>query len=277
MGIGALLAGLTKGLRRGPASLPYLPATHAPRIMSRLQSRYAHATFSETLRSWPRCRDVKETTRGDWRVSTEDPLASKIRGEQTGVVGAYGHDMSTNDTEGWRTASPVWTQIKFQSILRDYKGVDVAHDEQGAVTGLAARKDKKHVAGTDLGNIYRSSLMCNVLTPESADKYFMGSMRSSERVMTDDYQRKRRANLNLPQFKSLTPEQVTKARRIFASIDLDGSGTIDADEMRKFLTSMGHKTSDKAVKKLLQAADEGVSDCKASVMEFCRLYHGLKL
>jgi len=237
--------------------------------------RYANAHFYDTLRSWPRCRDVKESTPPDWRVSAEDPFG----GNRTagGVCGAYGHDMSTNDADGWKRSSVPYVESTFRGGLRDYKGVDVGYTEEGGVKKQGDGKEKKHMAGTNLGNIYRSSKQCNCLSTARADEHFLGSLRSESRKSTDDYQRTRRANLNLPQFSSLTPEQLTKAKRVFATIDTDDSGTIDAEELRKFLTGLGHRTNDKAVKKLLKAADDGVSDCKASLMEFCRLYHGLKL
>ena len=83
----------------------------------------------------------------------------------------------------------------------------------------------------------------------------------------------------MPQFKSLGAEEVSKAKRLFAQIDTDGSGTIDADELRKFLSSLGHKLEggSKAVVDLIKQADEGAKDCKLQLQEFARLYHGLQL
>ena len=97
-----------------------------------------------------------------------------------------------------------------------------------------------------------------MLSTARADEHFLGSLRSAPRQTAEEYQRRRRAHLNLPQYKELTPEQQTKAKRLFASIDLDGSGSIDAEELRKFLVGIGHKSSDKHVKKLLEAADAHV-------------------
>ena len=48
-------------------------------------------------------------------------------------------------------------------------------------------------------------------------------------------------NLTVPQFKDLDAAEVSKAKRLFAQIDVDGSGTVDAEELRKFLTGLGHK------------------------------------
>ena len=68
------------------------------------------------------------------------------------------------------------------------------------------------------------------------------------------------------------------AVELFERFDADGSGTIDADELKKFLGSIGHtKANSKAVKELMQAAEEGVADGLLQVKEFCRVYHGLKL
>lgn len=182
----------------------------------RPQFRYANAHFYDTLRSWPRCRDVKESTPPDWRVSAEDPFG----GNRTagGVCGAYGHDMSTNDADGWKRSSVPYVESTFRGGLRDYKGVDVGYTEEGGVKKQGDGKEKKHMAGTNLGNIYRSSKQCNCLSTARADEHFLGSLRSESRKSTDDYQRTRRANLNLPQFSSLTPEQLTKAKRVFATI-----------------------------------------------------------
>ena len=59
--------------------------------------------------------------------------------------------------------------------------------------------------------------------------------------------------------------------------DLDGSGSIDAEEIRKFLVSMGHKSTGKAVDQLIKAVDEGTKDSKLALKEFARMYHGLNL
>ena len=45
---------------------------------------------------------------------------------------------------------------------------------------------------------------------------------------------------------------------------------LDAEEVRKLCVSLGHKTRDKAVKQLLEAADEGTKDAKLQVKEFAR-------
>ena len=235
------------------------------------QYRYCDAHFYDTLRSWSGLRDVKETTRKDWRVSSADNHGLKA-GE-----GAYGHDFSNNDADGWKRSSPAWVEQTFRGGLRDYKGVDVGKDECGRARGMASKKDEKFQKGTDMGNIYRERKQKDRLTTERADEHFLGSLRSAPKQSAEEYQRKRRANLNLPQFRELTPEQLTKAKRVFAAIDLDGSGSIDADELKKFLVGLGHKPTDKGVQKLLSAADEGVKDMKASLKEFARLYHGMKL
>jgi len=231
--------------------------------------KYTNAHFYDTLRSWQGLRDVSETTRKDWRVSSADNL------HMGGGEGAYGHDLSNNDAEGWKRSSAVWVEGTFRGGLRSYRGVDVAYDDQAR--SKSTGKDRKHQAGTNLGSIYRSTKQANVLSTARADEHFCGSLRSEARRTAEDYQRTRRAHLNLPQHRDLTSEQVTMARRIFASIDLDGSGTIDKEEIRKFLTSMGHKSTGKAVENLIKAADEGTKDSKLALKEFARVYHGVIL
>ena len=227
---------------------------------------YCDSHFFSTLREWKECRDVRLDTPDDWRVSSKDLSANTVN---------VGHDLTTNDAYGWKTASPIWTQEEFKRRLREYPEED-AVDIRDSEDPHAPVKDKKNVAGTDLGNIYRSSLQCNVLTPEMADKQFMHSLRNTYRIRPEEYQRKRRTNLNLPQFKTLDPEQLTKAKRLFISLDLEGSGQrLDPEDVRRFLTSLGHKPSDKAVKQLLTAAEEGHFDAKHQLKEFARLYHGI--
>lgn len=133
-----------------------------------------------------------------------------------GAEGAYGHDQSTNNAEDWRRSSPIWVEGSFRGGLRDYKGVDMGYDELGR--SKATEKDKKNVAGTNLGSIWRSTKQCNVLSTARADQHFTSSLRSEPRRTAEDYQRTRRSHLNLPQYRDLTQEQVTKASRIFASI-----------------------------------------------------------
>jgi hypothetical protein len=237
--------------------------------------RYANTLFCSTLREWNGLRDMKDSDREgltpDWRVSSANTMGLKA-GE-----GAYGHDLSLNDTEGWKRSSPIWVESTFRDGLRDYKARDVGHDEHGnPISPVKLGKDKKFAAGTDLGNIYRSSKQCNVLSTARADEHFMGSLRSGGATSPDEYQRRRRAHLNLPQFKDLSKEEIAKAKRVFEQIDLDGSGTIDADEMRKFLATLGHKPTDKAVAKLIETVDEGVKGLQ-TLKEFARLHHGLML
>ena len=95
-------------------------------------------------------------------------------------------------------------------------------------------KDQKHKApvGESLGSIYRSSKQANVLTTANADDFFMGSLRSAPMQSAAEYQRNRRAKLNLPQYKELTPAEISKAKRVWDSIDLDNSGTIDVEELK---------------------------------------------
>lgn len=230
--------------------------------------RYCNTQFYSTLRGWEGKRDVAETTPDDWRVSSADTLFA-------GSGGAYGHDMSLNDAQGWRRSSSIWVEGTFRGGLRDYPGQDVAFDEAG--NPRRQPKNSKFVAGTNLGSIYRSTKQSNVLTTARADETFLGSLRSAPKTTHAEYQRTRRSHMNLPQYRDLSSTDVSKAKRIFAQIDLDGSGSVSPEELAKFLTSLGHKSTDKAVKKLMAAAEEGSADSKLQIQEFARLYHGLSL
>lgn len=231
--------------------------------------RYCNSMFYDTLRSWDGGDelDVRHRTPPDWRVSTEDNL---------GLGGtAFGHDLSNNDAQGWRRSSSVWVEKQFRSGMRDYKGQDVAFNEDG--TRRAQSKIVGDVSSGQGASIYRSKVQANVMSTARADECFLGSLRSTGTVDADEYQRRRRRNLNLPQYKELPREDVAKAKRLFAQIDMDASGSIDADELRAFLKSIGHSEKSKAVQELIKQADEGAKDCKLQIREFCRLYHGLKL
>jgi hypothetical protein len=61
-----------------------------------------------------------------------------------GGEGAYGHDLSNNDAEGWKRSSAVWVEGTFRGGLRSYRGVDVAYDDQGR--SKSTGKDRKHQA-----------------------------------------------------------------------------------------------------------------------------------
>ena len=104
-------------------------------------------------------------------------------------------------------------------------------------------------------------------------------LRSGGSPSAEEYQRRRRCHLNLPAFKDISAEVASKAKRLFAQIDLNQDGAISADELAKFLKILGHKVEGgpKAIQDLIKAADEGAPDCKLQVMEFVRLYNGLKL
>lgn len=163
------------------------------------QYRYCNSKFYDTLRSWHGLRDVSETTRKDWRVSAADNLGMK------GGEGAYGHDQSNNDADGWKRSSTIWVDSTFRGGLRDYVGHDVSLDEEGHPR--AHSKDGKFAAGTNLGNIYRSTKQANVLSTARADECFLGSLRSAPIKSAADYQRQRRRNLGLPaQEKGASPK-----------------------------------------------------------------------
>ena len=246
--------------------------------------RYANTIFYETLRSWDGKRDVKDSTPPDWRANGSPGSGTTYNGPATAAAN-WGHDMSLNDADGWKRSSATWVESSFRDGLRAYAPSkrgnsvegDVALDEDGSPKVLP--KDQKHSApvGESLGSIYRSSLQANVLTTARADEHFMGSLRSASMESAAEYQRKRRAKLNLPQYKELTPTEVSTAKRVWASIDLDNSGLIEVDELKKFLGALGHRATDKNVQKLIDAAEHGAEDMKPRLKEFAKTFHGLKL
>lgn len=121
------------------------------------QQSYCESHFYSSLRSWNGLTDVRDTTPADWRVSTADTLRMGDQG---------GHDMSSNDAQGWRSASSVYVGKQFQSGLRDYEGVDIAASDDPAAP------KKKHS-----GIARESSPDHRRLTSTNADRYFFASLR----------------------------------------------------------------------------------------------------
>uniref|UniRef100_A0A7S2MYF3 EF-hand domain-containing protein n=1 Tax=Haptolina brevifila TaxID=156173 RepID=A0A7S2MYF3_9EUKA len=237
--------------------------------------RYANAHFYDTLRSWDGKTDISTRTPKDWRVSAADTMG--LGGTSGGLNGHTSADLSLNDAEGWRRSSSTWVEKQFRNNMRAYPGQDVGFDEHGI-----PKKQGKIVGDVSSGQgdtIYRKKKQSDSLSTYRAHQHFSGSLRSSESVDADEYARRRRRNLNLPQYKDLPAEVISKSKRLFAQIDADGSGTVDAQELRKFLEGMGHKVEggNKAIQELMKQADEGATDCKLAIKEFARLYHGLKL
>ena len=236
------------------------------------QHLYANELFYQGLRSWPSGQDVKDKTKKSWSVADVDNRRSRRSGT------------SKDELEEVKKKSSVWQEDHFRGGLRNYPKDDEYgrsfDNEYSRDKDVAFGKDKKkglQAAGGEQGSIYRKVKQSDKLTQDECDEYFLGSLRSEQRMSTDEYQRQRRANLKLPAFRDLSAEQVAKAKRIFAQVDLDGSGSIDGEEMRKFLVAMGYKESDKVAKKLIADADEGTKDSKLQLQEFCRLYHGMQL
>lgn len=247
--------------------------------------RYANAQFYSTLREWTGKRDVADSTPPDWRVHGAPGSGTTYKGSATAAAN-WGHDMSLNDADGWKRSSTPWVEKSFREGLRAYApskrggGViegDVAYDEEGRPKEVT--KDQKHKApvGESLGSIYRSSKQANVLTTANADDFFMGSLRSAPMQSAAEYQRNRRAKLNLPQYKELTPAEISKAKRVWDSIDLDNSGTIDVEELKKFLVALGHRATDKNVQKLINAAEHEAADMKQRLRDFAKMFHGISL
>jgi calmodulin len=64
-----------------------------------------------------------------------------------------------------------------------------------------------------------------------------------------------------------SPDEIISA---FSTFDNDNAGSIDADELRRILTSMGEKMTDKEVDDLIKDAGGGSSiDYKKFVKDFC--------
>ena len=214
---------------------------------------------------------MKETTRKDWRGVDDVDRRGMRRGHA-----------DKEDLDELKKKSDVWVEEHFREELRHYPKDDEigrSFDTGLRDKELAFAKEKKPLrpAGDELGSIYRKVKQSDKLRQEDADEYFQESLRSEQRMSPDEYQRRRRAHLKLPRFRNLSPDQVTKAKRIFASIDLDGSGSVAGEDMRKFLVAIGYKESDKAVKKLIEDADKGSKDSKVHLKEFVSLYHGMEL
>lgn len=233
--------------------------------------RYANAHFYDSLRSWDGKTDVASRTPKDWRVSAADTMGMK------GGEGAYGHDFSGNNADDWKRSSPVWVEKQFrQAMAAGYEGKDVALDGLGHLKKENARQKAGLING---GPLWREQKKGNTFSTYHADEVFSGMLRSGGSPSAEEYQRRRRCHLNLPAFKDISAEVASKAKRLFAQIDLNQDGAISADELAKFLKILGHKVEGgpKAIQDLIKAADEGAPDCKLQVMEFVRLYNGLKL
>ena len=232
--------------------------------------RYANAQFYDSLRSWNGKADIATRTPKDWRVSTADRMGLGPGG------GAYGHDFSGNNADDWRRSSPIWVEKQFREKMNVYPGRDVGFNEEGHERKEANAKAKIGISGE---SIWRDQKQANRLSTAKADACFESSLRSSSVSDRDEYQRRRRRNLNLPAYKDIPPDEVSKAKRLFAQIDLNQDGSIDQDELKKFLSTLGHKVQGgpKAVQDLIKAADEGAADCRLQIKEFARVYNGLKL
>jgi len=234
--------------------------------------RYANAQFYDSLRSWNGKADIATRTPKDWRVSSADLMKA---GAAAAGVGAYGHDFSGNNADDWRRSSPIWVEKQFREKMNVYEGHDVAYGEDGHIK----RENAKSGVGIVGESIWRDAKQASRLSTAKADQFFEGSLRSTDTVDRDEYQRRRRRNLNLPAFKDIPATEVSKAKRLFAQIDLNGDGSIDAEELKTFLGTLGHKVQGgpQAVQDLIKAADEGAPDCKLQIKEFARVYNGLKL
>ena len=222
--------------------------------------RYCNSHFHNSLRSWDGNVDVATRTPKDWRVPASDTL---------GLGGsAFGHDLTLNDLEGWRRSSPLWVDKQFTGAMRDYEGQDVAVDEHGADRRPQSRH-KGDVSSGQGASIWRDAKLANVMSTARADEHFLGSLRCDRITDSGDYQQRRRRNLNLPAYKTLTAEQTSKAKRLFAQMDVNRSGTIDGEELRKLLKALGHKVEGgpKAIKDLIKLADEGATDSKLKVQD----------
>ena len=68
-----------------------------------------------------------------------------------------------------------------------------------------------------------------------------------------------------------TAEELEKLRRVFQKIDEDGSGTIEATELKDMLEMMGQQPTDHQINTMLQLADKDNSG-SIDFDEFCMIY-----
>ena len=62
--------------------------------------------------------------------------------------------------------------------------------------------------------------------------------------------------LFVQQVQALTPEQIADFRVAFDTFDADGSGSIDADELKTVMRSMGREMSTAEIEELIKNVDE---------------------
>jgi len=74
---------------------------------------------------------------------------------------------------------------------------------------------------------------------------------------------------------ALSNEQIAAAKRIFATIDHNNSGTIEMEELMAWLRSMGKQTTPEQVKAIMATVDgrEDNEDNKLDLREFLDLFH----
>ena len=189
--------------------------------------RHCNAVFADSLRDWTgRSDDVSKTTRKDWRISSADRLAMR------GGEGAFGHDVSLNNADDWKRSSTIYVNQTFSSGLRAYQGESWQSPDAGFDANGHPRANNlpRHVGS---GDIYRKPAYMMNLTTVQADQHYIPSLRAYQPKNTSEFLRTRQRHLKLPAYKDLSEEEVRRAQRLFARIDKDESGTIDAAELRK--------------------------------------------
>lgn len=70
----------------------------------------------------------------------------------------------------------------------------------------------------------------------------------------------------------MSDKELENARKIFFELDIDGSGSIDADELGAVMRSLGQSPTEQELAELIKSVDEGDKDGKLQLREFLKLY-----
>ena len=72
--------------------------------------------------------------------------------------------------------------------------------------------------------------------------------------------------------RKLTDAELQRAREMFYSLDSDGSGAIDVEELETAMRQLGQQPTEQELKELIFAYDEGDCDGQLQFREFCNLF-----
>ena len=72
--------------------------------------------------------------------------------------------------------------------------------------------------------------------------------------------------------RRLSTPELGAARRMFFTLDKDGSGSIDAEELGQAMRQLGQNPTEKELQELIKSVDEGDCDGKIQLREFLNLY-----